>query len=113
MRARLNVAHTLPQVVQESGTGTIVVSCGAEASQQVGIDKISRHFIQPERQLLGSDFFAQQARLQHASIAVVVQLSQAAPCVHAYLISRDPFAYGFPIQAQRVDSIRSAEYSHL
>ena len=99
MRARLNVAHTLPQVVQESGTGTIVVSCGAEASQQVGIDKISRHFIQPKGQLLGSDFFAQQARLQHASIAAVVQLSQAAPCVHAYLISRDPFAYGFPIQA--------------
>ena len=47
MRARLNVAHTLPQVVQKSGTGTIVVSCGAEASQQIGIDKIRWHFIKP------------------------------------------------------------------
>ena len=49
--AGANVAYTLPQIVEEGGTGGGISARCTQIAKQVGIDKICRHFGKSQRQL--------------------------------------------------------------
>ncbi len=101
-----DVVQCLMQVVVERSAGTEVGAGIAHAAEHVGIDEVSRHFTEAERQLFRRNLPAEQAGFQQAAVTIVVKLVEAAAGVDRNLIGRNNLLQRVPVEPERVQGIR-------
>jgi len=110
--ARADVIHALTQAIQVGRAGADVGAGAAGAAEHIGIDEIGGHLGKPQGELLGAYALAQEGRLHHAAIAVLIELAHPRAGVNGNLVGRDGLAERFPAEARAAQGIRGRKDRH-
>ncbi len=101
------------QVVKEAGAGAGDRAGGADAAENIRVDKVRRHAVQTQRELLGTDPTAFQARLHQTAEAVLVELAHGAAGKDSNFIGFDAVGDGLPVDADRTQRVGGGNNGQL